>query len=134
LPFPTLGLILHVYRREVALEQHVKDQGAALDSLLQIAQNAPRPARVMKTAWLREAPNTTAAKVGAVLAPGTELIVYERSGGWLRVVGAPSECVPLHVPKRRTPRGGARRTFSQKVTVRLAIRCTPAWPSPTLAQ
>lgn len=76
-------------QREIALGQHVKDQGATLDSLLQIAQNPPRPARVIRSAWLRDAPSTTAAKVGAVLAPGTELIVYERRGGWLRVQAEP---------------------------------------------
>jgi hypothetical protein len=76
-------------QREIALGQHVKDQGATLDSLLQIAQNPPRPARIMKSAWLRDSPSTTAAKVGAVLAPGTELIVYERRGGWLRVQAEP---------------------------------------------
>jgi hypothetical protein len=76
-------------QREIAMGEHVKDQGATLDSLLQIAQNPPRPARVIKSAWLRDSPSTTAAKVGAVLAPGTELIVYERRGGWLRVQAEP---------------------------------------------
>lgn len=76
-------------QRELALAQHVKDQGATLDSLLHIAQNPPRPARVIRPAWLRDAPSTTAAKVGPVLAPGTELIVYERKGGWLRVQAEP---------------------------------------------
>lgn len=76
-------------QREIALGQHVKAQGATLDSLLQIAQNPPRPGRVVRSAWLRNAPSATAAKVGAVLAPGTELIVYERRGGWLRVQAEP---------------------------------------------
>jgi hypothetical protein len=78
-----------VRQREIAPGQDVQDQGATLDSLLQIAQNPPRPARVIRSAWLRDAPSTTTEKVGAVLAPGTELIVYERRDGWLRVEAEP---------------------------------------------
>ncbi|WP_331020798.1 SH3 domain-containing protein [Longimicrobium sp.] len=74
-----------VRQREISLGQHVEDLGATLDSLLQIAENPPRPARVIRSAWLRDGPSTTAGKVGAVLAPGSDLIVYERKGGWLRV-------------------------------------------------
>lgn len=84
-------------QRQNALEQHVGAQGATLDSLLQIAKNPPRPAEVIRPAWLRDGPTTTALKVGAVLAPGTELIVYERRSGWLRVQAEP---VPGEVRSR----------------------------------
>lgn len=58
--------------------------------LRELAEHPPRTASIIRRAHLRAAPHVRAKSLGPVLEVGTDLVIYERADGWVRVEAEPT--------------------------------------------
>ncbi|HEX6751721.1 MAG TPA: hypothetical protein VF092_30790 [Longimicrobium sp.] len=75
---------------QVAQTEELERIRSEMIQLHELVAHPPRPARVVRRAWLRASPNTQAEKLGPILEVGTSLVVYERTDRWVRVEAEPT--------------------------------------------